>query len=91
MPVNNKKDTLDASYMKPRTMAAIATAVTALLMIATVACVIGYTKEPENAMWMAGMGLLSSGMMIFLLLFALVYGRPTDAERYEQIQKRRRE
>ena len=82
---------LDASCMKPRTMAAIATAVTALLMIATIACVIGYTKEPENAMWMAGMGLLSSGMMIFLLLFALVYGRPTDAERYEQIQKRRRE
>ena len=82
---------LDASCMKPRTMAAIATAVTALLMIATIACVIGYTKEPENAMWMAGMGLLSSGMMIFLLLFALVYGKPTDAERYEEIQKKRRE
>lgn len=77
--------------MKPRTMAAIAVIVTALLMVATVACVIGYTKEPENAMWMAGMGLLSSGMMIFLLLFALVYSRPTDAERYEELQKRRRE
>ncbi len=77
--------------MKPRTMAAIAVIVTALLMVATIACVIGYTKEPENAMWMAGMGLLSSGMMIFLLLFALVYSRPTDAERYEELQKRRRE
>lgn len=77
--------------MKPRAMAMIATAVTALLMAATIACVIGYTKEPENAMWMAGMGLLSSGMMIFLLLFALVYGKPTDAERYEEMQKRRRE
>jgi len=49
--------------MKPRTMAAIATAVTALLMVATIACVIGYTKEPENAMWMAGMGLLTSGSL----------------------------
>ncbi len=77
--------------MKPRTMAVIATIVTALLMVATIACVIGYTREPENAMWMAGMGLLSSGMMIFLLLFALVYGRPTDAERYEEMQKRKRE
>ncbi len=82
---------LDASSMKPRTMAIIATAVTALLMAALVYCMAGYSKDPENGIWMAGMGLLSTGMMLFLLIFALAYNRPTDAERYEELQKRKRE
>ncbi len=82
---------LDAASMKPRTMAIIATAVTALLMAALVCCTVGYTKDPENGIWMAGMGLLSTGMMLFLLIFALAYNRPTDAERYEELQKRKRE
>lgn len=61
--------------MKQKTLAALAVAVITLLMALLAACVFIYTRDPDNGAYMIGMGALSSGMMLFLVIFALIYGR----------------
>lgn len=80
--------------MKQKTLAAIGVAVTTLLMVLLALCVWLYTLDPDNGAYMIGMGVLSSGMMLFLIIFALIYGRagskPSDVymETYQGICSR---
>ncbi len=80
--------------MKQKTLTALGVAVTALLMVSLAACVLFYTRNPDNGAYMIGMGALSSGMMLFLVIFALIYGRagskPSDVymETYQGICSR---
>lgn len=79
---------MDVSSMKPKTMATVAIVVTAMIMGMLLFCIMEYIDDPENVMWLAGMSMLSSGLILFLLIFALVYTRPTNAERFEELRKK---
>lgn len=71
--------------MKQRSMAIIGIAVTAVLMIALAYSVYVYSSNPEDQAWMVAMGMISSGMMVFLVIFALIYSRPKPSDEYMEI------
>ena len=73
--------------MKSRTQIIIASLVTAGLMALMVVLVYLYSKEPDNGAYMMGMGMLSMGMMAFLMIFALVYTKPDQdpSARYKEM------
>lgn len=77
--------------MKQRTMAVIGVTVTAVLMVLLLACVILYEGDSGNGPYMMGMASLSSGLMVFLIIFAVLYGRRASstslmyAERYHGV------
>ena len=76
---------LDASSMKQKTMAIIGIAVTAVLMAGLAYAVFLYSQDPDSTAGMVAMGTLSSGLMIFLILFALVYTKPSPKNEYMEI------
>ena len=67
--------------MKKRTMAAIGIAVTAVLMTGLAFAVWFYSENPDDQVGMMAMGMLSSG----LIIFALVYARPSPTSQYMEI------
>ncbi len=72
--------------MKQRTLAAIGCIVTAMLMICMAYVVMLYTDNPEDPALMAGLGMLSGGMMAFLVIFGLLYNKnPGSADMYNEI------
>lgn len=61
--------------MKRRTLTTIGVAGTVLLMAILAYCVLMYMDDPENEAYMMAMGALSTGLMVFLVVFGVVYGR----------------
>ena len=61
--------------MDRRVLAAIGIIVTAALMLAIVACIVLYTRDPDDESFVMAMSMLSMGIMLFLLIFAVAYGR----------------
>ena len=69
--------------MKRQVLALTGVLVTSLLMLLLVLAVLQYMENPDDSVWMIGMGALSSGLMVFLIIFALVYNKPaTSASDY---------
>lgn len=71
--------------MKQRSMAVFGIVVTAALMIALAYSVYVYSSNPGDQVGMMSMGLISSGMMVFLVIFALVYSRPKPSDEYMEV------
>lgn len=71
--------------MKQRTLALIGIAVTAIIMIGLAYSVFLYSQDPDSTVGMAAMGMLSSCLMVFLILFALLYTRPSPKSDYMEI------
>lgn len=76
---------MDDLSMKQKTMAAIGVAVTIILMAALAYSVYLYSQDPNDDASMLTMSALSSGMMVFLIVFAVVYTRPKPADEYMEI------
>ncbi len=71
--------------MKQRSMAIIGIAVTVFLMAALAYSVYWYSSNPEDSAGMIAMGMISSGMMVFLVIFALIYSKPKPSDEYMEI------
>ena len=59
--------------MDRRVLAAIGIIVTAALMLAIVACIVLYTRDPDNESYVMAMSMLSMGIMLFLLIFGMLH------------------
>ena len=72
--------------MKQRTLATIGIAGTVLLMAGLLAAVYYYIQNPDMTGAMIAMGTMSTGLMTFLVIFAVFYMRPpSDKDRYMEI------
>lgn len=75
--MNGNEDGMRKRRSRRQTLAmAVGIVVTAALMVALAATVWLYSQDPDNPSYMVMMGALSSGMMVFLIIFALVYTKP---------------
>lgn len=66
-------------------MAAIGVAITLVLMLALAYSIYVYADNPDDDGAMIAMSALSSGMMVFLIVFAVIYTRPKPADEYMEI------
>lgn len=71
--------------MKQRTKALIGVAVTVVLMVALAYSVCIYSRNPSDAIGLAAMSMLSTGMMVFLVIFAVLYTRSSPSDDYMEI------
>ncbi len=69
----------EVTSMKRHALMLTGIGVTALLMLLLVYAVLVYIEDPSDPIGMMGMGALSSGLMVFLVIFALVYSKPTTS------------
>ncbi len=76
---------MDVCSMKKSAMAAVGIAVTAVLMAGLAFAVWFYSKDPDDQVGMVAMGMLSSGLMLFLIIFALVYTKPSPTDQYMEV------
>lgn len=61
--------------MDRRVLAAVGIVVTAVLILAIITCIVLYTRDPDDESYVMAMSMLSMGIMLFLLIFAVAYGR----------------
>ena len=72
--------------MKQRTMAIVGIVATALLMVGLLVAIMFYLQDTDNVASLAAMGMMSTGLMTFLVIFGVLYTRPpSDKDRYMEI------
>lgn len=73
--------------MRRRAMAAFGIVVTLVMMMLLVLSLTAYLDDPGDTSIMAGMSVLSGGLLFFLVIFAAVYNRDmvSDSERYMEV------
>lgn len=76
---------MDDPTMKQKTMAIIGVAITLILMLALAYSIYVYADNPDDDGAMMAMSALSSGMMVFLIVFAVIYTRPKPADEYMEM------
>ncbi len=65
-------------------MAIMGIAITAVLMAVLAYSAYLYIQNPDGAWSMASMGILSSSLMVFLVIFAVIYTRPSPSAEYAE-------
>lgn len=71
--------------MKQKTKAVIGTVVTVALMVALAYSVFVYSQNPSDGVGLAAMSMLSTGMMVFLVIFAVLYTKSSPSDDYMEI------
>lgn len=66
-------------------MAGLGILITLVFMVLLGYCVYAYLGSSEDTTFMVSMGLLSSGLMTFLVIFALLYNHRSPSEDYSEM------
>lgn len=72
--------------MKQKTLLTIGVVGTVVLMTVLALSVLYYMDDPNNTMGMVAMSSMSTGLMMFLVIFAVFYTKPgSNSDRYMEL------